>query len=225
MSPLTVAIAVIPSFGILLYVVGLVQDRSRLAVALVTRHAAIVYTTTLCAGVLVLVVGDAFPREALVYPELSPWHVALGLALVVPCAVAPYLVELYLSSRLAGRGGPLEAGALLPDAGDSTKAVAASRVRFGAVAALTAVAEELLFRGAVLHSLADARGPLLAVAVTSLVFGLHHVSFGLASVLGKTVAGVAWALLMAFSGLLLVPILSHLLYQALVLHRMNRRPA
>jgi membrane protease YdiL (CAAX protease family) len=223
--PLAVAIAVIPSFGVLLYVAGIAARRSQLALALVTRHAAIVYTTMLCAAVVVLAVGGVLPLDALVDPGLAAWRVALGLALVVPCAVAPYLVELLLSSRLAGRGGPLEAGALLPDAGDSVEAVAVSRTRFGAVALLTAVAEELLFRGAVLHSLVDTRGLLVAVALTSLVFGLHHVSFGLAAVLGKAVAGVTWALLMVLSGLLLVPILAHLLFQALVLRRMNRRRA
>ena len=223
--PLAVAIAVLPSFGVLLYLAGLVAHRSQMAFALVTRHAAIVYTTILCAGVLVLAVGGMLPLAALVDPDLSAWRVALGLALVVPCALAPYLAELYLSSCLAGRGGPLEAGALVPDAADSVEAVATSRTRFGAIAVLTAVAEELLFRGAVLHSLVDERGLLVAVALTSLVFGLHHVSFGLAAVLGKAVAGATWALLMVLSGLLLVPILAHLLFQALVLRRMNRRPS
>jgi membrane protease YdiL (CAAX protease family) len=114
---------------------------------------------------------------------------------------------------------------MLPDARASVEAAAESGGRFAALALVTAVAEELLFRGAVLDSVAVARGALIAVVVSSVIFGLHHVSFGLPAILGKSVAGALWAGLMLLSELILVPILSHLAFQGLVSRRMRRTAA
>jgi membrane protease YdiL (CAAX protease family) len=162
----------------------------------------------------------ALPAAALVADRASPGLAAVGFALAVPCAFAPYWLELALSALLHGRHKLPVTG--LDGARDSVAEASTDRRRFALVAVLTAVAEEVLFRGAVLHEVTTHRGALLGVIAASLVFGLHHVSFGLPAIAGKTLAGVLWAGLMLLTGLIAVPLVAHLLFQSLVYRRMVR---
>jgi hypothetical protein len=81
-----------------------------------------------------------------------------------------------------------------------------------ALIALSAgIGEELLFRGVIQDGLAGAAGPVIALAVASLLFGLAHAVtpayFVLATLMGVYLGGVYLA-----TGNLLVVILAHFLY-------------
>jgi membrane protease YdiL (CAAX protease family) len=138
----------------------------------------------------------------------------------VPCAVAPYWLELAVSRLLRGRHRLALSG--LAHARESATDLGTSPLRFGAVAVVTAVGEEALFRGAVLHEVGTAHGALLGLVAVSVVSGLHHMSFGLPAIAGKVLAGALWGLLMLLTGLLVVPLAAHLLFQVLVYRRMER---
>ena len=220
LNPLVVAICILPTYGAFLLLVHLTSLRFSWGMALVTRHSALVYTTVLC-GALILLLVTGLPRQAFIRDDVRPAGILIGLLAVVPFAVLPYFGELWLSTRLALPRIPQEAS-LITGADASVDALAVRRERFGAVAAITAVAEEILFRGAVLAFLLDARSVLAAVAVSSLVFGLHHIAFGAPAVAGKAVAGALWATSMIATGLLIFPLLCHLLFQLLVYRRLVR---
>jgi hypothetical protein len=82
--------------------------------------------------------------------------------------------------------------------------IGASRSRLFVLASLSAVAEELFFRAALM--------PWLGVAISSLVFGLLHVSSKetyLGWMVWASVMGLVFAYLFVGSGSLLAPMLAH----------------
>jgi membrane protease YdiL (CAAX protease family) len=218
-SALQVTVNMLPVLGLLM--IGLHQYAAwtnRYMMKLAFRWAALVYVGLLYAGLAIVWNIGALPAQALFYPELSPWRIGIGLVLAVPFAVAPYWLELAVSRALRNRSRLAAEG--LDYARQSATALATGRVRFALVAVATAVVEEALFRGAVLFEVTNSRGPLLALLAVGVIFGLHHMAFGLPAIAGKLLAGLLWGMLMLSTGVVLVPLVSHLLFQLLVYRRM-----
>ncbi len=83
---------------------------------------------------------------------------------------------------------------------------------------LAAAAEEMVFRGIFLPVLDQLVPVLVAVAVTSIVYGFNHLYFGWLAVLQKTLTGVGLGLLFVYSGYsVLVPIAAHVVQNLVVL--------
>lgn len=97
---------------------------------------------------------------------------------------------------------------------------------FGALSVTAGICEEILFRGFLLFYLQEVFGTTLwvAVAVSSLIFGLCHIYQGTLAVLTTGAFGAAMAILYLFSGSLLLPIIVHALLdlRILLLHRPER---
>jgi membrane protease YdiL (CAAX protease family) len=98
----------------------------------------------------------------------------------------------------------------------------------GAVAVLAvlvaAVAEEMVFRGIFLPVLSELVAVMVALGVTSIVYGLNHLYFGWLAVVQKTLTGVGLGLLFVYGGYsILVPIIAHAT-QNLVVQLLPRRP-
>jgi membrane protease YdiL (CAAX protease family) len=223
-SALNVSLAMLPVLGVLMFSLRRYAAwTSRYAMSLAYRGAALVYVGVLLAGLAVVWHIGALPPRALFYADVSPWGIALGLVLAVPCAIAPYWLELAVSRALRHRSRLAASG--LEHARESATALGTGPVRFAVVAVATAVAEEALFRGAVLFEVANTRGPLLALLAVGVIFGLHHMSFGLPAIAGKLLAGLLWGMLMLLTGVVVVPLVVHLLFQLLVYRRMVRMRA
>lgn len=90
---------------------------------------------------------------------------------------------------------------------------------------VTAVAEEVLFRGYLLTGLRGAVPLGAALVLQALLFGVHHASFGLRAVPAKAVHGLVWGALAVFAGTLLPALAAHLVFQFLACRRMARRAA
>ena len=73
-----------------------------------------------------------------------------------------------------------------------------------------------------LHAVLSDRGPLLAILASAVVFGLHHVAFGINAIIGKIFAGLLWGALVLLAGSILVSITAHLLFQYLVWRRYRK---
>jgi membrane protease YdiL (CAAX protease family) len=88
---------------------------------------------------------------------------------------------------------------------------------------VAAVAEEMVFRGIFLPVLSELVALMVALGVTSVVYGLNHLYFGWLAVLQKTLTGVGLGLLFIYSGhSILVPIIAHAV-QNLVVQLLPRR--
>lgn len=88
--------------------------------------------------------------------------------------------------------------------------------QLGLIAVLAGVCEETLFRGALQGGLSPKLGPVGAVAVASLLFGLCH-AVNRAYAVAATVLGAWLGGLYALTGNLLVPVLTHGLYDFVAL--------
>ena len=86
----------------------------------------------------------------------------------------------------------------------------------------TAITEELLFRGALLHAVLSDVGFLPALLASAFVFGLHHVAFGVKAIISKVVAGLLWGWLVLISGTVIVSLIAHMVFQCLVWRRYQR---
>lgn len=71
------------------------------------------------------------------------------------------------------------------------------------------VVEEIVFRGVLLHRFAVKWGPLIAVLLSSVLFGILH-----ADVLGKSIFGIVMVMLYVRTGGLWLPIACHMLNNA-----------
>ena len=69
--------------------------------------------------------------------------------------------------------------------------------------------EELLFRGALLHAVWSEHGVLFAILANSIIFGLHHVAFGINAILAKMTAGFLWSLLVLLGGSIIAAVVAH----------------
>lgn len=100
---------------------------------------------------------------------------------------------------------------------------------YGLLSVLVVAGEELVWRGTVLGGLHGIYGwsAAAAVALSAVSFGVNHYWFGLRNVALKSVHGVIWGALLLLTGSLLVPIISHLTFEAVVGLRLfagRRRP-
>lgn len=90
------------------------------------------------------------------------------------------------------------------------------------VSALAGIGEELLFRGVLQDGLAAWLPPWLGLALASMLFGLAHAVslayFLIATAIGMYLGGLYW-----YSDNLVVPILTHALYDWLAIHFYLRR--
>ena len=185
----------------------------------VEERSPIIYGMTITAVLVVLVAsGRLDPVAFLVAPEVLPVVGALAAAPLV--ALAMYVLELYLSSRTVVRPGGM---ITTPNAQEATLRLTARPGVWWGLAAVSAVVEELIFRGLLLSALAAPLGWWPAIAVSALIFGLHHVTFGPVSIVSKSVGGVLLALQVLLAGTVLPAIVAHLLFQGLVWRRLRRR--
>jgi membrane protease YdiL (CAAX protease family) len=150
--------------------------------------------------------------RALAAPPRRPrewWYLLLVVPLVVVSVAALYLV--IAGASLVAPGAVRH---WLDAAGADSAMGAPTALAFtGMMAenALGAVAEELVFRGVLLHLWAARFGVRLGVLATSLLFAVMH-----ADVLGSLIFGVAMAVLYMRTGTLLVPIALHFLFNVCV---------
>ncbi|UTW04931.1 CPBP family intramembrane metalloprotease [Amphritea atlantica] len=98
----------------------------------------------------------------------------------------------------------------------------ASLLDLALVAGVAGLGEEVLFRGVIQMSLAVHFGPLAGVLIAALLFGLVH-SLSLAYVISATLIGIYLGCLLLICDNLLVPIITHGLYDFIVLVVLIRR--
>lgn len=96
-------------------------------------------------------------------------------------------------------------------------------VIFGAIALVTAVGEEILFRGLLLGGLRENVPAVFALIVQAVMFGANHVSFGGRNVITKAISGLGWGVVTLAFGTVLVAAISHVFFQFLVYRRLNRQ--
>ncbi|GAA4710272.1 CPBP family intramembrane glutamic endopeptidase [Phytohabitans rumicis] len=149
----------------------------------------------------------------------APSIVGAGLALVAGLAggVGAYAGELWFMSRVHR------------PATQAAPAVRAARswlsVRYGflVLSVLTAVLEEILWRGFLIRGLRTELWLGAALAVQAVLFGLNHAPFGRRHVIAKAFSGLAWGLLAVLFGAVWAAIVAHLTFQGLVARRMWRQ--
>lgn len=170
--------------------------------------------------------GLSWPAETVGYPAAiaALWSCAVGA--LVGCLL--YYNELLLTALLASTQGlratPLRQG-MRNGHPETPRSGAGWLTAFMAISALTALAEEFLWRGFLLFALTRVSGLNLVAAVTvsSILFGVNHISFGTRNVIFKTIDGFVWAALFLGSSSLVAPIVSHLTFQYFVGRGIRRR--
>jgi membrane protease YdiL (CAAX protease family) len=97
---------------------------------------------------------------------------------------------------------------------------AASLPQFALVALLAGVGEELLFRGVIQTVLSEWTPPLVALIVTSLLFGLAHALSRIYFLLATLIGLYLGALMIGFDGLL-APMVAHAVYDFVALAHLS----
>jgi membrane protease YdiL (CAAX protease family) len=161
---------------------------------------------TLAACVLALWVLRRRPVSMLGLGFSGPWRLAAGLAFFVMYAVLAFKQRRALIARperlLKLFGRMPRAEALVPRT--------IGELRGFACLALTAgFCEELLFRGFVTWYVSLWSGSLLAIAFTSILFGLQHLYLGKEHVARAAVGGLLFGIVAVASGSLWPAILLH----------------
>jgi len=148
------------------------------------------------------------PVEPQLLPDVSWWL----LGAVAVGAVAPAW-EIGLGYLIGWAGRRRPTGFSLHDRSPS------GSVAVTLAAVVVAGAEEVIFRGIGLGLLTGPLGwaPVVAIALTSVVYGLNHLYFGWLTVAQKTVTGAVFGVLWLLSGGLLVPIVAHVAQNLVVL--------
>jgi membrane protease YdiL (CAAX protease family) len=138
----------------------------------------------------------------------SDWrYLLLVIPLLVTTAAALYLVMFVASFVAPQMVGDMLASPESPSDASTLRALPADLVE----SAIGAIAEEWLFRGVLLQLWAERFGVRFAVLATSLLFAALH-----SDVIGSVIFGIAMAALYIRTGSLLVPIVAHFLFNALV---------
>jgi membrane protease YdiL (CAAX protease family) len=110
--------------------------------------------------------------------------------------------------------------------------IANSPTAFMILSIWSAVGEELVFRGGMLTVIWKSQNDIVAsiwqfwpfLIIQGLLFGLVHITFGLRTVVCKTVLGIGFSLTGLFAGIPIGAILPHIYYQVLVIRQFTRRP-
>ncbi len=159
---------------------------------------------TLCVVALWVVRGRAW--AALHLGPSTPLRLAIGLALA-----AAYLALMWIQRRqLIARPERLarlrksfgSAEALLPHTRGELKG-------FTAVSLTAGICEELIYRGFVFWYISVWTGPIIALALSSILFGFAHVYLGYSHVIKTSIVGLVFALIVLASGSLWPVIIIH----------------
>lgn len=245
--------ALLPSFAIGLFVIARLQPSIGGSPGQVmSQYAPHVYAGFIVLAVVIAAAWTGLDAERLGLTAPSIFGSSrLGLAAVLPIgvfvAVALFFAELLAasadirrspSSRSRSTSGRGQAGAgsddLAPALVAATRPNSASAVQsvralvnqpllFGLIAVVTAVGEEILFRGLFLGSLREAIPVAAALVLQAAMFGANHVSFGVRNIFTKALGGLSWGLLTIGFGTILAAALSHGFFQYLVFRRMRRQ--
>ena len=76
---------------------------------------------------------------------------------------------------------------------------------------ITCVVEEAFFRGFIRQKLTDKSNPLIALILTSVLFGIAHFGGGIAYIFVATIAGLLYGITYMYTGRLIMAILVHFL--------------
>lgn len=195
-------------------------------------------TATVLAFVLLPLGSGAWPQILVGQPLIeatglpAAGHRWIGAAAGLIGGVAVALGAFYLERQLLRiRARKAGSGSLLPGRQESIRGVA--RVArhgavFGLVSLVSAAAEELLFRGAMLDQLwaagaETAAGSALAlVGLQAVLYGGLHLAFGWRTMLTKAVLGAGLAIGALTAGLLLGALVPHLIHQVRVWAQFRR---
>jgi membrane protease YdiL (CAAX protease family) len=132
------------------------------------------------------------------------WELATGVAVSLPLLVLPWAV-LHVPWRVFREVRAVVEGLLVPVLGGWSVG------QMLGISLLAGVAEEALFRGALLAGLSDRVGPVAALVGTSVLFGLCH-ALNRAYVLLAAGMGLVLGLEFLLTGSLWAPALTHALY-------------
>jgi membrane protease YdiL (CAAX protease family) len=195
------------------------------------RHGFAVYAAfvaILCA----LVFSTGIPTSQLA----AWWHVDLGGplvtvgAVVAGCCAGLVLYWLDHASAMVARPLSQRDGITPTVIEGATRAMALEQPSAIVACALTliiVVGEEFLWRGVLIDGARTtwdwSAGQALALSAGA--FGLHHYFFGLRNIILKTVHGAVWGGAFLITGSLIVPMMSHLVFNALAWTQAAPRPA
>ncbi|MEX0153351.1 CPBP family intramembrane glutamic endopeptidase [Microbacterium sp. LMI1-1-1.1] len=188
----------------------------------VEEHGAVVYVGVLLVATVALTSAGFLDPFAALRIDAVP-SVALASLIAIPAAMTWYVIELAISSAHVRAQAMERPGSRASSVVDEVAGVVRRPVLWWSLAIASAVTEELIFRGMLLGSLAAAWGVLAAVALSAALFGLHHISFGAPSVVSKTAGGILLGVQTVVCGSIVPAIATHLVFQALVFHRLRRR--
>ena len=218
---LAVTIGILPAFGITMVVIDFLAKRLPVLTPWVVERAALIYLGFAATGTVIVAGSGLLPAD--VFWQTPGWGLVVGLGLAAPAAAVPYLLELALVSAGNSSSRPTLATALfMREAEPTVTALLSTPIQWWIVALGTAVTEELLFRGTLLHAVLTEVGPLPSLLASAFVFGMHHVAFGVQAIISKVVAGLLWGGLVLLSGTVFVSLIAHLVFQYLVWRRYQK---
>lgn len=216
---IALTIGVLALFGVSMFVLDLLAKSGQWwARPLVETYAPVVYTVVLVAATVVfIVIGRLDPLAVLIVRD--PFWLTIGLLAAPVVAVIWYIVELAIASAQVRAAGMLQPGA--------ARSATADLIRrpglWWVLAVACAVAEEFIFRGMLQTTIVAQWGAIAGIALGALLFGLHHVSFGVPSIVSKSVGGAFMGVQALLAGSIIPAVLTHLLFQGLVFRRLRRK--
>lgn len=157
---------------------------------------------------IVLAIARGVSGETLGFSRPSTWPRALGLTLAALAGIwaAGAVLNVFLEAG--------EEQGLVPDGWDSSRA-GAFLANFVVIAVVAPIVEETTYRGLGFAAVSSRFGPLAAIIVTGLAFGLSHglvVALPVLSLFGVILAALRWR-----TGSLYPPIILHALFNAAAL--------
>lgn len=149
-------------------------------------------------GIAIVWLGNGRPLSGLGLDIPLSWQGRAGLLVVAGVTVVVFVYQ-YVSLRRMNEAGRARLLArLLPvQVAPHTRREV---LLFVPVAVTAGISEELLYRGYLIWYLAPVRGVLVAVVLSTLLFGLAHLYQGWRGVLGSTALGLIFGSLYAVSG-------------------------
>ncbi len=157
---------------------------------------------------IVLAIARGLPRETLGFHRPKAWPRALGLTLAALAGIwaAGAVLNVFLKAG--------EEQGLVPESWDSSRA-GAFVANFVVIAVVAPIVEETTYRGLGFAAVSSSFGPLTAILVTGVAFGLSHglvVALPVLSLFGVLLAVLRWR-----TGSLYPPIVLHALFNAAAL--------
>jgi membrane protease YdiL (CAAX protease family) len=153
----------------------------------------------------------------------APSEEALAFILAVGLGASVPLILLWIRSRRSEESVAEASERMLAPVSALLPYGRKERWLFASLSITAGICEEILFRGFLMFYLQEVFGSALwvAVAVSSVIFGVVHIYQGITQVLATGAFGAAMAVLYLFSGSLLLPIIVHALLdlRILLLHR------